>query len=339
VGVRVGLIARATDSGLGHLSKDFFDHFGPDETLVITDADGRYQDHREWYPDGWFVRMEDLGHYDLASWMRTVDVVFGYETFYHERVLRSAAAAGVRSVLMGMPELTRQRRNHGFLGDPDTYVWPTSWLLEDLPGQLLAVPVTWRGPRQTHFPLTIVHVAGQPATADRNGTQLFVRALQHLHCEIDVRICAANDAVYDFSKVPDNVQIEVWGQVADRFLMYQECDLLVLPRRYGGLSLPVLEALSCGLAVMMPDTSPQNQDWPILAVPCSPDVPQRCGAGFVPRVVTRPEDLAASIEQAVYDRVLVNRATEAARLWVRENSWAALAPGYEAVLGRACGST
>jgi Glycosyl transferases group 1 len=339
MGVRVGLIARATDSGLGYLSLDFVRNFGPDETLVVVDADPRYRDHLEWFPGAMTMPYLGFDRPRLEDWMSTVDVVMCYETFYNEHTVAAARSTGTRTVLMGMPELTRRHYNRGYLGDPDLYVWPTTWLLHELPGVHLPVPVT---PRRTKAhgrgAFSILHVAGHPALNDRNGTSIFLTALRMVSVDIDVRICAANNATFDFSKIPDNVQIEVLGHVANRYEMYEDCDLLVLPRRYGGLSLPVLEAMSCGLAVMMPNCPPQSTDWPILPVPCLNDGVQKCPAGFVPRHFTAPGELAACIEQVAYDRSLVDKAAEAARNWVQENSWSALAPAYERVLGRACAS-
>ncbi|HEY5727613.1 MAG TPA: glycosyltransferase [Acidimicrobiia bacterium] len=339
---RVGLIARATDSGLGYLSLDFHRHFEPDETLVIVDADPRYQDHLDWFPGAATMPYLRFDQPRLEAWMADLDVVMCYETFYQLETLRAARSTGTRTVLMGMPELTRRDTARGYLGDPDLYVWPTTWLMHELPGEYLPIPVTPqpecnRGRRSDA--LSILHVVGQPALADRNGTDIFLTALRMVPAEIDVRICAADISRLDLTKIPDNVHIDLWGNVPNRYLMYNDCDLLVLPRRYGGLSLPVLEAMSCGLAVMMPDCPPQSTDWPILSIPCLNDGVQKCPAGWVPRHFTAPGEVAARIEQVAYDRNLVDKAAEAARSWTRANSWSALAPAYTRALGRACGST
>jgi glycosyltransferase involved in cell wall biosynthesis len=41
--------------------------------------------------------------------------------------------------------------------------------------------------------------------------------------------------------------------------MYRGQHLLVIPRRYGGLCLPALEAAAAGLAVLMPDCLPNEE--------------------------------------------------------------------------------
>jgi hypothetical protein len=67
-----------------------------------------------------------------------------------------------------------------------------------------------------------------------------------------------------------NVRVEVdlhLEPTDDQWGMYDDQDVLLLPRRYGGLCLPALEAASMGLVVAMPECSP-NEELAAVRFPC-----------------------------------------------------------------------
>jgi glycosyltransferase involved in cell wall biosynthesis len=53
-----------------------------------------------------------------------------------------------------------------------------------------------------------------------------------------------------------------FSDASDQAELYTRVDALILPRRYGGLCLPMNEALLSGLPVIMPDCSPNNDVLP-----------------------------------------------------------------------------
>jgi glycosyltransferase involved in cell wall biosynthesis len=102
-----------------------------------------------------------------------------------------------------------------------------------------------------------LHVGGHKARGDRNGTETAIRASRKAQIPLTVttqdRVRMAGRGVTQPRSVPD-----YWR-------LYDGHGVLVMPRRYGGLSLVVQEAMAAGLAVIMPDCSP-NQDWPVSLV-------------------------------------------------------------------------
>jgi glycosyltransferase involved in cell wall biosynthesis len=60
--------------------------------------------------------------------------------------------------------------------------------------------------------------------------------------------------------------------------MYENQHLLIIPRRYGGLCLPALEAAACGLVVAMPDVSP-NEELAAIRIPVGRSRPAMFAAG------------------------------------------------------------
>ena len=111
---------------------------------------------------------------------------------------------------------------------------------------------------------------------------------------------------------------------------------LVLPRRYGGLSLPVNEAAGAGLALVMTDTSPNPATWPIERVDVERWTRQACPAGTVPSAVPSVRSLAAAMDRLAGDHEQMDRARERSRTWAIEHSWEVLRPTVTAALEAAC---
>jgi glycosyltransferase involved in cell wall biosynthesis len=96
-----------------------------------------------------------------------------------------------------------------------------------------------------------MHIAGKPAVNDRNGTWDFLQACpdgtvttQSTDLAWNIRRRYRHSKVY--TDIPQPQQIYTYG------------DILVLPRKYGGNCLPLNEALSSGMPVIMTDISPNN---------------------------------------------------------------------------------
>lgn len=308
----------------------------PVERLVITDCDRRYKDHIEWFDDkrSTFVRWADMDTFPFERFLSEIDVLFSYEIFYSKKLLNTAKHMGVRTVLMGMPELTRRVGHDGFIGDPDVYVWPTNWrrhpsemllpVPADPPDIDLRVGGLFEG-------LCVLHVAGARAIGDRNGTDLFMEALKYVRNDVYVRICVNDAFKPTLLGVPDNVVVEVQRDVDNHWRMYQNMDILCLPRRYGGLSLPVQEAASCGMAILLPDCEP-NRDYPAQVMRCARGRSQRVPIGSIPTVLTDPREIASGIDTLANNPDLLRHAKQDAFSWALDNTWIAHKPLYEEVL-------
>jgi hypothetical protein len=101
-----------------------------------------------------------------------------------------------------------------------------------------------------------LHVVGKPAHGDRNGVMLRI-----------YRYAVQPGAVRAADQEPGAAQAVIvgdsrirWDSSApdDRAELYEGLDAPILPRRYGGVCLPMNEALTSRLPVIMPNTSPNN---------------------------------------------------------------------------------
>ena len=118
------------------------------------------------------------------------------------------------------------------------------------------------------------------------------------------------------------------GYVEDRWDLYDGCSILVMPRRYGGLCLPVLEAMTRGLAVVMTDIEP-NRTWPIVPVAAAAGATVGMTLGPVRVANCDLHDLIAQIEHTLEH---LEQYQQASLTWARENTWTRLGPLYRQVM-------
>jgi glycosyltransferase involved in cell wall biosynthesis len=340
--VRFGLIARADDRGLGNICWEVYRHLRPDRTLVVREPGAEragFAPHLDRYPDGVVVSFDD-GHLceeTVREWLAGLDVVYSAETFYEPLLARWAADAGVATVLHVMPEFFR----------PDTgatVLWaPTPWRLDRLPADTRLVPVPVADDRfafavpEPAARLRVLHVAGRRAMADRNGTDVFAAALNRSRAALDVTITGQDGRLPRVRQRANLAGRSVASGHADYWAAYASADLLVMPRRYGGLSLPVQEAMAAGLAVAMTDVEPQSSTWPIIPVPTLGAPGRiRTAAGDIDCHVPDDRALARIIDALAADRARVVMAQEASVRWAEAHRWSALRRLWVDELERAC---
>jgi glycosyltransferase involved in cell wall biosynthesis len=340
---RLGLIARADARGLAVQTKNFHDNYPTASTLVVTTPDRRWPDDPSRFPGAhittWVGDRALLEPADAVSaFLDDVDTVFSVETLYCTRLADQAAARGIRTVIQGNPEFYRRSHRSSGYPTPDHWTWPTPWLLDHVPpGPVIPVPVSGRSSAVAGHPdddtMIAVHVAGRRALGDRNGTELFVAALHQLDARhVHIRLYSQDGHLPDLPALGRHITVETFPDgVADRWTMYDGAHLLVAPRRYGGLSLPVLEAMESGLAVAMTDCPP-NGMWPIVPIRAGPGRTERMPVGPVATTVAAPRLIALTIAGLARHRDTLTDAMTAARQWATANTWDVLRPRYERLL-------
>lgn len=323
--MRVGVVSPLTDRGLGIQSWEAARNLDA-SVLFIETNDPSAPSHPERAPDAVRVRWQSgLDPKAVRNWLRTVDVVYAAETFYDHRIPKWATATGVASVLHANPEFWTGAQ------DP-TRLWSaTDWRREVMPARTEVVPfpvATDRfTPAEPHDgPCRWLHVAGKRALADRNGTGTVVNALPHLTEPCEVRIVVQHGEVPSLPNIPPHVTVTLLDPPADYWHLYDDADALVLPRRYGGLCLPVQEACAAGLAVLMSDLPP-NQAWPGPRVPAQfwRKVTMPCGRVAVHDV--SPITLAAAMD-TMADPDRRAEAQAGSRAWAAAHSWDVMAPRW-----------
>lgn len=290
---RTDLIVRCEARGLGHQTRDMAAHLAVRPVLV----DGGEPCGAPTVPAS-----------SLAEHL-TGEIVFSAETFYDPGLTRVLSARGQRAICHVNPEF--------FVPDElvGAEIWlPTPWLAEHFPGApVVPVPVPFaRPPRPTPARPVFLHVAGRRTVGDRNGTATFLRAAAVS------RVRAVVTTQQPLPPVPDNVTVRVDPA---RWDIYEGCDVLVLPRRYGGLSLVVQEAMACGLAVLVPDCPP-NDFWPTIRHPASPSNVMR---GKHLRFRCHDTDVRVLADRMLHlSPAEIDDAKQASHDWARAHTWEAL---------------
>jgi glycosyltransferase involved in cell wall biosynthesis len=273
---------------------------------------------------------------DFQQWLQGLDVVYTAETGYGRALWSEAERLGVKTVL---------HANYEFLDrhdSPTLWAAPSMWHFDDFPAPKLHLPVPIELDRLTPNTAAeytaaeakrFLHIVGRPAVHDRNGTRDLLQALRYVTSEVVVTVkCQEPGYVSGMTgHTPDNVTLIVdSGDVPNYWDNYTGQDVLVMPRRFGGLCLPVNEALGSGMPVIMPDISPNNT-WlpPEWLVPATVKNSFRAKQ-HVEVYETQREALAEKIDQFATDAY--TKAALTAREMAQSLSWDALRPAYDDAL-------
>lgn len=276
--MKVGLLAFSTNTGLGYQTLEFYRHMKPHKTLVadISRLNGMQQ-HHERYPDARIVR--GVPDCSAMDWLTDdVDAVFVCETPLNYCLFEKAKAKGVTAILQYNYEFL-DYLNRPELEKPTVLAAPTRWHFDDMAEKAFAPLVEWPVPvnrqqipfRKIEQCKTFVHIIGRPAVHDRNGTLIFLEAIKKIGSRFNYKVYyqepigqTAQDTFRPILRALEQAKasqgVEIIKDTKNYADMYATGDVLVMPRRYGGLCLPVNEALSAGMPVIMPDITPNN-DW------------------------------------------------------------------------------
>jgi hypothetical protein len=275
--MRIGLIARSDNSGLGNQTRELAKMLKPNKIMLIDSS--YFNDslqNPEWYSDYNVTTINGFASSSqVYEFLKDLDVVLSCEIFYNNSFVGIAQKLGVKTVLQYNYEFLDYLKSPN-LPLPTALVSPSSWYLNEVIRKfgdrthvsLLPPPTAVEGLRraresnlgQRHG--RILHIAGRAAVKDRNGTKTVIQMMNHL--ESDIVLDIRTQTKLDFPVKDKRINI-ISDNVKDYTELYSGYDAMILPRRYAGLCLPMNEALLSGLPVFMTDISPNNyllpQEW------------------------------------------------------------------------------
>jgi len=273
--MRLGIIARCDNTGLGNQTRELVKMLNPHKILLVDSYSfNNNKQYPHWY-DGYDVIKTIKGMprmKEVLAFLDDVDVVISCETFYHLDFVDIARKRNIKTILQYNYELFGNMVNPEW-SLPDVLLSPSVWnmdIVEKRFGSKCKVyhlpPPTdtllFNAARENNLSKThkrILHVAGKKAAKDRNGTNTVVEMLKH--SSADYELVITTQTPLDFITKDNRLKINK-DNVRNREDLYSGYDAMVLPRRYAGLCLPMNEALISGLPVFMTNISPNNQILP-----------------------------------------------------------------------------
>ena len=272
--MRLGIIARSDNTGLGNQTKELVDMLNPDIILLIDSTPfNKNKQHPEWYQKYNCIRSTGFPSLQqIKIFLSQVDVVFSCETFYDQNFVRYAQRRGVKTILQYNYELFGNLAATN-LPVPDVLLSPSVWHIDHVTklfGKQSKVihlppptnPLTFSGAKEINLSKDhnrILHIAGKKAAKDRNGTNTVLEMLKHSKADYELVIRSQSEIETNIKD--SRLTIEI-GNPDNREDMYSGFDAMVLPRRYAGLCLPMNEALMSALPVFMTNISPNSHVLP-----------------------------------------------------------------------------
>lgn len=343
---RLGIIAQDINSGIGVQTQEYARWLKPDKVLVtdLTVFHEQAGKSVKRYPERFAeynTRVSNgVPSTDDIDWLTTdIDVILIVETPINHSLYLTARAKGVKTCLAANYELI-DKFIYKEYPMPDELWMPTSWHWYEMLDKakewgckLLEVPVPVN---RELLPFKLrtqakrfLHIAGHPTFEDRNGTEIVMAAIPFVKSDVEFIIRTQ----HELPKIDDPRVTMITKPAMNYWQSYDQGDVLLLPRRYGGLTLQLNEALSLGMPAIMTDVSPQNtflnESW-------------LTEADYQKTIVTRPtidifetspEDLAKKIDHFanVSEQTFTSWSLEADML-ARDLDWEYLLPAYQELL-------
>lgn len=281
---QLGLVCFANDSGLGNQTRRLAQMLNPHRLLVINSRSFSKNNtqHFDWYDgfSGYTVDGFPKNH-EIKVFLRGLTHVLLAENPLNFFLISEANRLGIKTYIQSNYEFC-DNLNNPSLPLPDKFLMPSYWMLEEMKKRFGEDRVEYLPPpiSPNEFKLArdvnnsrsgsirLLHIVGTLAAEDRNGTLDLLEALKHTTTDFSLTIKSQHPLPENYM-VNDHRVIYKIGNETDPQDLYRDFDALILPRRYGGLSLTCNEALMSGLPVIMPDISPNNKllprDWVIPA--------------------------------------------------------------------------
>lgn len=317
-----GILARADMGGIASQTLEMARHVAPTKILIVDlGPNGRGPTDPTLF-DGLAPEiLVSHGPPREAEWewfLPGLDSVYMVESPYDDRLAEFCADAGVELVVHANPELWREE----YRGETTRVVLPTRWEKHRVRrSTIMPQPIARdRLPfRQREQARTFLFPAS-PAMKDRHGSRLLMSSLRMVDRNFRLIVSPwAREKRLKAGRIP----VEYRQGQRDYWRIYDDADVLVLPRRYGGLSLPIQEAASAGLAIVTLDLPPYRDFLhPAGLVPAGIDeqgYPMKGGRFDI--MGCKPGDLAAAITRLIRNPDLVAEMSAHSDAWAATLDW------------------
>jgi len=274
--VKLCVIARADETGLGIQSRNWVRLLNPDKIIVIDSTPfNNNRQHFDWYdmPNAFKVN-GFIKHNEINAILNGVDVLLTFEIPYSYELIRIAKMKGVKTIIQNNWEFTDYLHNSS-LPLPDLLVNHSYWHLEEQKKrwpqitEYCATPVFLedyeliyqQNLNRSKDKKRFLHIAGRKTYEDRNGTQDLIEAMKLVPQELDFELVIKTQSTEVGDSIDSRIIIDRTPPDNEKEL-YRDFDAMIMPRRYGGACLPMNESLASGLPVIMTDIDPNYKVLP-----------------------------------------------------------------------------
>lgn len=248
----------------------------PDVLFLVNSKDfNGAEQHDEMYEG--FTIQKSFGwptNLECARFMNSgITHMITAETAYNPKMYEIAKRKGIKTFTQLNWEFLDHINNRH---QPSPFMWlmPSYWFLEEMqsmyPNTIYLPPPIFMNDFKAARDVNLeskderrfVHIVGKVASHDRNGTLDLIHSLKYSQARFKLIIRSQFD-LPEYMEICDDPRVvfEI-GNIKEKVDMYKGFDLMIMPRRYGGLCLPMNEALCSALPVLMPDISPNNRVLP-----------------------------------------------------------------------------
>jgi len=250
--LKIGLVARCDNSGLGTLSQDFYKHLPISKTLVVQT---NYENYPERFKGGIVCERGIPSLEEIEEFLEGLNLVLTFETPYNYNLLTKAKEKGVKTIII--PNYEWAEPEDKMIAKPDLFLCPSKLDYDEMPEpkKYLPIPID-----REKFPFklrtkaeTFVFNNGHGGFGGRNSLAEFLQAIPLIKSDVKFII---RSQVFFQSVNDTRVKIEM-GEIEHKKL-WEEGDVFVFPHKFDGLSLPIQEALSAGYPIISTNIYPHN---------------------------------------------------------------------------------
>lgn len=338
--MKLGIVVRADDTGLGNQTHELVKMLNPNKVLIIDSSTfhNKNQQHYEWYKDRTSVVSKGFpDNRTLLKFFDGLNVVLSCETFYSKNFVTLARKKRIKTILQYNFEFLDYLNNDSLVL-PDILLAPSLWRFEEVEERFsdkcqvkhLPPPIdmklfennkTINAERSNR----LLHVGGKAAIYDRNGTNSVIEMLKY--SKSNYELVVKSQTPLDI-ECPDERLTMVVGSEKNKEDLYSGYDAMILPRRYAGLCLPMNEALASSLPVFMTDISPNNLVLPSKWLAKSEFVKNFMARVGVELYEANPKSLASIVDNYFNQKDLSESKSEAFNLGYQNFSYESLKNKY-----------
>ena len=194
--MRLGIIARSDNTGLGNQTMELVKMLNPDKILLInSQLFNNNKQHPEWYKNYNVIetRKGIPTTNEVLTFLENIDVVISCETFYNLELVDLAKKQGIKTILQYNYELFGHLA-HPEWTLPDVLLAPSMWNFDIIMKKFGNRTQVMHLPPPTDYTLfnqakninlskqhkRILHIAGKKAAKDRNGTDSILEMLKQI---------------------------------------------------------------------------------------------------------------------------------------------------------------